>query len=166
MELELFEDQTPNAVANFICLVEQGFYDGLDFHRVEAGTLAQAGCPKGDGTGGPGYTIACECLEPGRRLHFRGSVAMAHAGRNTGGSQFYIAYRPLPHLDDQHTVFGRVVRGLDVLSKLQPHIPPDPLQNQINPFPRYEIPPADKILKARVLRKRNHPYQPEVRPRR
>jgi cyclophilin family peptidyl-prolyl cis-trans isomerase len=166
MELELFEDQAPNTVANFVSLVEQGFYDGLDFHRVETGILAQAGCPNGDGTGGPGYTIACECLKPERRVHFRGSVAMAHSGRNTGGSQFYIAYQPLPHRDGQHTVFGRVVRGLEVLAKLQPRIPPDPLQNQINPFRQNEVPPADKILQARVLRKRNHPYQPEGRPRR
>jgi cyclophilin family peptidyl-prolyl cis-trans isomerase len=166
VELELFEDQAPNTVANFIYLVEQDFYDGLDFHRVEAGMLAQAGCPKGDGTGGPGYTIPCECLGPERRLHFRGSVAMAHSGRHTGGSQFYIAFKPLQHLDGQHTVFGRVVRGLEVLSKLQTRIPLDPLQNQINPHRQQEVPPADKILKARVLRKRNHSYQPKGRPRR
>jgi cyclophilin family peptidyl-prolyl cis-trans isomerase len=166
MELELFEDQAPNTVANFIFLVEQGFYDGLDFHRVEAGALAQAGCPNGDGKGGPGYTIPCECPGPERRLHFRGSIAMAHSGRDTGGSQFYISFKPLRHLDGQHTVFGRVVRGLEVLSKLQPRIPRDPLQNQINPHRRHEVPPADKILKARVLRKRNHPYQPKGTPRR
>jgi len=119
--LELFENEAPNTVANFISLVEKGFYDGLTFHRVLPGFMAQTGCPKGDGEGGPGYKIPCECYKPERRRHFRGSLGMglADAGRDTGGSQFYITFLPTPPLDDPrstgdpHTVFGRGVEGLD-----------------------------------------------------
>lgn len=168
--VELFEDQAPNTVANFIWLVERGFYNGLTFHRVIEGFMAQTGCPKGDGTGGPGYTIACECYQPNRRQHFRGVLSMAHAGRDTGGSQFFITFVPTPHLDARldpktgqpeldpntgrpyvgHTVFGRVIEGIEVLAKLQRRRPTDP-----------EAPPADKILKALVVRKRPHPYVPK-----
>ena len=101
-------------VANFISLVERGFYKDLTFHRVVAEFVAQGGDPAGDGTGGPGYHIACECYKPNHRQHFRGSLSMAHAGRNTGGSQFFLAIAPLPQLDGKHTVFGRVVAGRDV----------------------------------------------------
>lgn len=168
--VELFEDQAPNTVANFLSLVERGFYNGLTFHRVIEGFMAQGGCPKGDGTGGPGYAIACECYQRNRRQHFRGVLSMAHAGRDTGGSQFFITFVPTPHLDSRidpqtgqpeidpktgqpsvgHTVFGRVIEGIEVLAKLQRRSPTNP-----------EAPPADKILKAVVLRKRNHPYTPQ-----
>lgn len=145
IELELFENEAPNTVANFISLVEKGFYDGLSFHRVLPGFVAQGGCPRGDGTGGPGYTIACECYRADHRLHFRGSLSMAHAGRDTGGSQFFITFIPLKHLDGRHTVFGRVIRGMDVLAKLQRR------------DPEAENPPQpDRIVKATVLRKRPH----------
>jgi len=154
VELELFEDQAPNTVANFISLVEKGFYTGLTFHRVLPGFMAQAGCPKGDGTGGPGYRIPCECYPPDKfRLHFRGSLSMAHGGRNTGGSQFFITFLPTSHLDGRHTVFGRVIKGFDVLPKLQRRDPTEP-----NP------PKPDTILEAKVLRKRAHDYVPTTLP--
>lgn len=164
IEIELFEDHAPNTVANFISLVEDGFYDGLTFHRVKQGFMAQAGCPKGDGTGGPGYTIRCECYEENARKHFRGSVAMANAGPHTGGSQFYINFVPTPQLDGRHTVFGRVVRGLDVLAKLQRREPRDPMEVAINPHKNVIIPRADRIIQARVIRKRDHDYVPDVKP--
>lgn len=108
--LDLFEQDAPNTVANFEKLVKEGFYNGLTFHRVIPGFVAQGGCPNGTGTGGPGYTINCE-INPNK--HERGSLAMAHAGKNTGGSQFYICYAPQPHLDGVHTVFGKVVEGME-----------------------------------------------------
>jgi len=153
IELELFENEAPNTVANFISLVEQKFYDGLTFHRVMAGFMAQGGCPKGDGTGGPGYAIACECYQPNHRLHFRGSLSMAHAGRDTGGSQFFLTFVPIGHLDGKHTVFGRVIKGFDVLSKLQRRDPEQP-----------DLPNPDQIIEAKVLRKRSHEYKPETLP--
>ena len=94
--LELFENEAPNTVANFIHLVENKFYDGLVFHRVLANFMAQGGCPKGNGTGGPGWTIACECYKDDARRHFRGSLSMAHRGRDTGGSQFFLTFVPTP----------------------------------------------------------------------
>ncbi|WNS44432.1 peptidylprolyl isomerase [Paenibacillus sp. MMS20-IR301] len=108
--IDLFEQDAPNTVANFEKLANDGFYNGLVFHRVIPGFVAQGGCPNGTGTGGPGYTINCE-INPNK--HERGSLAMAHAGKNTGGSQFYIVYSPQPHLDGVHTVFGKVVEGMD-----------------------------------------------------
>jgi len=151
--LELFENEAPNTVANFIALVEKGAYDGTPFHRVLKGFVAQGGDPKGNGTGGPGYTIPCECYAENHRLHFRGSLSMAHAGRDTGGSQFFLTFVPTPDLDGRHTVFGRIVDGLDVLAKLQKRDPDLP-----NP------PEPDKIVSAEVLRKRNHDYTPEKVP--
>ena len=94
--IELFEDEAPNTVANFIQLVEKKYYDGLKFHRVIDGFMAQGGCPKGTGTAGPGYSIACECQLKGARKHARGSLSMAHAGRDTGGSQFFITFAATP----------------------------------------------------------------------
>lgn len=108
--LDLFDQDAPNTVANFEKLANEGFYNGLTFHRVIPGFVAQGGCPNGMGTGGPGYTINCE-INPNK--HERGTLAMAHAGRNTGGSQFYICYQPQPHLDGGHTVFGKVVKGME-----------------------------------------------------
>lgn len=114
--LELFEKDAPNTVANFEKLAKEGFYDGLVFHRVIPGFVAQGGCPTGTGTGGPGYTINCE-INPNK--HERGSLAMAHAGRNTGGSQFYICYNPQPHLDGQHTVFGKILSGMEYVDEFK-----------------------------------------------
>ncbi|AIQ36924.1 MULTISPECIES: peptidylprolyl isomerase [Paenibacillus] len=110
--IDLFDQDAPNTVANFEKLAKDGFYNGLTFHRVIPGFVAQGGCPNGTGSGGPGYTINCE-INPNK--HERGTLAMAHAGKNTGGSQFYICYAPQPHLDGVHTVFGKVVEGMDLV---------------------------------------------------
>jgi cyclophilin family peptidyl-prolyl cis-trans isomerase len=158
--VELFENEAPNAVANFISLVEKKFYDGVKFHRVEGNFVAQGGDPNSkdadpfnDGQGGPGYRIACECYQKAARRHFQGSLSMAHAGRDTGGSQFFITHRPTPHLDpgnvhpmtgqalNCHTVFGRVIKGMDIALALQI---------------------GDKIDTATVMRKRNHAYKPKT----
>jgi len=108
--LELFDADAPNTVANFVKLAKDGFYDGLAFHRVIDGFMAQGGCPNSRegakgmaGTGGPGYTIDCEINS---QKHQAGTLSMAHAGRNTGGSQFFICHEAQPHLDGVHTVFG------------------------------------------------------------
>ncbi len=114
--LDLFSQDAPNTVANFEKLANSGFYNGLTFHRVIPGFVAQGGCPNGTGTGGPGYQIDCE-INPNK--HERGTLAMAHAGRNTGGSQFYICYQPQPHLDGGHTVFGKVVKGMEFVDALK-----------------------------------------------
>jgi cyclophilin family peptidyl-prolyl cis-trans isomerase len=154
IELELFENEAPNTVANFISLVEKGFYNGLTFHRVLPGFMAQAGCPDGTGSGGPGYTIPDECRKPDHRLHFRGSLSMAKTpAPDSGGSQFFLTFAPTRHLDGEHTVFGRVIRGMEVLAELQRRNPQSP-----NP------PKADQILEARVLRKGDHEYVPKILP--
>jgi len=120
--LELFDADAPGTVANFVKLAGDGFYDGLAFHRVIDGFMAQGGCPNSRegargmaGTGGPGYTIPCEI---NANKHKAGTLAMAHAGRNTGGSQFYICFEPQPHLDGKHTVFGHTA-DMDVVLKLR-----------------------------------------------
>ncbi|QEY31705.1 peptidylprolyl isomerase [Synechococcus sp. RSCCF101] len=116
--LELFDGDAPNTVANFVKLAEDGFYNGLSFHRVIDGFMAQGGCPNSRdgapgmaGTGGPGYTIPCEINS---RKHMAGSLSMAHAGRDTGGSQFFLCHESQPHLDGVHTVFGQT-GDLDVV---------------------------------------------------
>lgn len=114
MVIELFEKDAPNTVANFEKLIKDGFYDGLTFHRVIPNFVLQGGCPHGSGTGGPGYTIKCE-LKDNPNKHERGSLSMAHAGRDTGGSQFFVCHSPQPHLDGNHTVFGKVIGGLEVV---------------------------------------------------
>lgn len=116
VKIDLFEKDAPNTVANFEKLANSGFYDGLTFHRVIPGFVAQGGCPRGNGTGGPGYTINCE-INPNK--HERGSLAMAHAGPNTGGSQFYVVYKPQPHLDGVHTVFGKVTEGMELVDEFK-----------------------------------------------
>lgn len=152
IELELFENEAPNTVANFISLVDKKFYDGIAFHRVIENFMAQGGDPntkdndpRNDGQGGPGYHIACECYKANARMHFQGSLSMAHAGRDTGGSQFFLTHLPTGHLNPDvdnnrgHTVFGRIVKGLDVALSLKP---------------------MDRIISAKVLFKRNHAYTP------
>lgn len=116
--LELFEKDAPKTVANFEKLIKQGFYDGLTFHRVIPNFVIQGGCPKGDGTGGPGYSIKCE-TKGNPRKHGKGALSMAHAGKDTGGSQFFITHSPQPHLDGVHTVFGQVIEGMDVVNKIK-----------------------------------------------
>jgi cyclophilin family peptidyl-prolyl cis-trans isomerase len=155
--IELFENEAPNTVANFVNLVEADFYNGTKFHRIIPGFMAQGGDPKSRGadsanagSGGPGHTIKCECYRKDARKHFRGSLSMAHAGRDSGGSQFFLTHLPTPHLnqtpapDTVHTVFGRVIEGMDIVLALQQ---------------------GDVITKATVVRKRNHEYKPEVTPR-
>ncbi|MGJ0333768.1 peptidylprolyl isomerase [Aliarcobacter cryaerophilus] len=105
--IKLFNQETPNTVANFVTLANDGFYDGLNFHRVIAGFMAQGGCPQKSGMGGPEWAIKCEVNAP-KQNHKRGSLSMAHAGRDTGGSQFFICFVPCPHLDGNHTVFGEI----------------------------------------------------------
>jgi len=155
--VELFENEAPNTVANFISLVEKGFYNGTPFHRVLEHFMAQGGDPKGDGTGGPGYRIPCECVPekfPNYRKHFRGSLSMAkEEAVDTGGSQFYITFVPTSHLDGKHTVFGRVIEGMDVVDRIQRRDP-----EKANP------PTPDKIVKAEVIRKRSHEYKPTTLP--
>ncbi len=120
MKLELYANETPIAVNNFIDLAEHGFYDGLTFHRVIPGFMIQGGCPVGNGTGGPGYEIDCETSAP-RQFHDRGVISMAHRGRNTGGSQFFICHnrQNTQHLDGVHTCFGQVVEGVDIIDDIR-----------------------------------------------
>lgn len=127
MKVEFFEQDAPNTVKNFVDLANQGYYDGLAFHRVIPNFVIQGGCPntregaKGmAGTGGPGYKIKCE-LTGGNQYHDRGVLSMAHAGRDTGGSQFFICHTrdTTKHLDRNHTVFGKVVEGLDIIDQIK-----------------------------------------------
>lgn len=118
MKIELYPNEAPGTVKNYISLIEKGFYNGLTFHRVISDFMIQGGCPKGDGTGGPGYKIKCETQGNPHR-HLRGSLSMAHAGKDTGGSQFFICHSPQSHLDGKHTVFGRVIEGLEVVDAIR-----------------------------------------------
>ncbi|MFW9780139.1 MAG: peptidylprolyl isomerase [Candidatus Heimdallarchaeota archaeon] len=119
IEIQFFDEIT-NTVKSFVSLSEKGFYDGLSFHRCIPGFVAQGGCPHGTGTGGPGYKIPCETEKnAGKHNHIRGALSMAHAGRNTGGSQFFLVRAPQPHLDGEHTIFGEVVGGIDIIDKLE-----------------------------------------------
>jgi peptidyl-prolyl cis-trans isomerase B (cyclophilin B) len=128
MIAELFQEATPITVANFVKLSKEGYYDGLAFHRVIPNFVIQGGCPfskdmsdRRVGTGGPGYTIKCE-LDNDKQYHDRGVLSMAHAGRDTGGSQFFVCHnrQNTKHLDNQHTCFGKVVEGLDIIDQIQP----------------------------------------------
>ena len=118
---ELYDDATPIAAENFKKLIRQGFYNGLSFHRVIPNFMVQAGCPNGTGTGGPGYTIKCE-TNAENQYHDRGVLSMAHRGKDTGGSQFFICHsrQNTAHLDRNHTCFGRVVQGLEVIDSIRP----------------------------------------------
>lgn len=120
MTIEFYEEDAPNTVANFVNLAKSGFYDGLKFHRVIPDFVIQGGCPQGTGRGGPGYHIKCE-LTGGNQYHDRGVLSMAHAGRNTGGSQFFICHsrRNTAHLDRNHTCFGKVIEGLEVIDAIR-----------------------------------------------
>lgn len=146
--LELFENQAPNTVANFISLVEKDFYDGTTFHRVISDFMTQGGDPNSKpdvegvpGTGGPGYTIPDELPESEYRKHFAGSLSMANSGPDTGASQFFITHRPTPHLDGRHTVFGRTLEGLDVARAIERD---------------------DVLQEVNILRTRDHEYTPET----
>lgn len=108
MKVKLYPEETPVTVANFATLANDGFYNGLNFHRVIPGFVIQGGCPQGTGIGGPGWSIKCEC-DQNTHIHQRGTLSMAHAGRDTGGSQFFVCHDPQPHLDGRHTVFGDIL---------------------------------------------------------
>ena len=120
MPVEFYENDAPKTVANFIKLSKEGYYDGLTFHRVIPDFVVQGGCPNGTGAGGPGYSIDCE-LDGENQYHDKGVLSMAHAGRNTGGSQFFICHsrNNTAHLDRNHTCFGKVVDGLDVIDDIR-----------------------------------------------
>jgi peptidyl-prolyl cis-trans isomerase B (cyclophilin B) len=117
IKLELYPDKAPLTVANFVNLARRGYYDGLNFHRVIADFMVQGGCPQGTGTGGPGYKFEDEANNGVR--HERGVLSMANAGPNTNGSQFFITHVATPWLDGKHTVFGKVVEGLDVVDAVR-----------------------------------------------
>lgn len=150
MVIELFENEAPDTVGNFISLVEAKFYDGLTFHRVLPHFMAQGGDPKGTGQGDAGYKIYDEIDNPNHRRHFRGSLSMAKGSfPDSGGSQFFICFTPRENLDGLHTVFGRVIEGLDVLAKIQRVDPDKPSGAE-----------KTKIISAEVIRKRDHAYLP------
>ncbi|MEM8613198.1 MAG: peptidylprolyl isomerase [Cyanobacteria bacterium P01_H01_bin.105] len=115
INIDFFDSDAPNTVANFVKLSKDGFYDGLNFHRVIPNFMIQGGCPQGTGTGGPGYKIKCE-INPNK--HEAGSLSMAHAGRDTGGSQFFICHSAQPHLDGVHTVFGKTT-DMDIVNAIK-----------------------------------------------
>jgi peptidyl-prolyl cis-trans isomerase A (cyclophilin A) len=116
-KIELFEDKAPTTTKNFIKLANDGFYNGLIFHRVIQSFMIQSGCPEGTGRGGPGYTIKDE-FHPDLKHECEGILSMANAGPNTGGSQFFITVAPTPHLDKHHSVFGKVIEGMDVVMEI------------------------------------------------
>lgn len=120
MKVNFYEKDAPNTVANFVKLAQKGYYDGLTFHRVIPDFVIQGGCPNGTGAGGPGYTINCE-LTGDNQYHDRGVLSMAHAGRNTGGSQFFICHSRTntSHLDRNHTCFGKVYEGIEVIDAIR-----------------------------------------------
>lgn len=118
LEFELYPNEAPGTVENFKKLINEGFYNGLTFHRVIPGFVSQGGCPSGTGTGGPGYTIKCE-TEGNPHKHEEGSLSMAHAGKDTGGSQFFIVHEPQPHLNGVHTVFGKVTSGMPAVKAMK-----------------------------------------------
>lgn len=120
MIAELYDNETPITTDNFKKLINEKFYDGLNFHRVIPNFVIQGGCPNGTGSGGPGYQIPCEVTAP-KQFHDRGVLSIAHAGRNTGGSQFFICHnrQGTQHLDGNHTCFGKVFEGMDVIDSIQ-----------------------------------------------
>ena len=120
MKVEFYEKDAPKTVENFTSLAKKGYYNGLTFHRVIPDFVVQGGCPDGNGMGGPGYQIDCE-LDGENQYHDKGVLSMAHAGRNTGGSQFFIVHgrQNTSHLDRVHTCFGKVVENVDIVDKIQ-----------------------------------------------
>jgi cyclophilin family peptidyl-prolyl cis-trans isomerase len=161
--LELFENEAPDTVGNFISLAKKGFYDGLKFHRVIDGFMAQAGDPKNNGSGGPGYKIYCECADsPEYRRHFTGSLSMAKLEDvNTGGSQFFLTMQRTNKLDGKHTVFGRIVSGMDVLQTITRTATTNPVTGVDDPIAGAV---ADAIQSVAVLRDRGHEYEPNKVP--
>ena len=154
MIVELFEDEVPNTVANMISLAESGFFRGMSFHRIIKGFMAQGGCPfskrniKGGrpGTGDPGYKFADE-FSPKLKHNARGILSMANSGKNTNGSQFFICFGPTPHLDGKHAVFGKVIKGMEVLDRIE-----------AAGTTREGAPTKNIQFNIEVLSKRDHPY--------
>lgn len=156
--VELYENQAPNTVANFISLCEKGFYDGLPFHRVLTHFMAQGGCPNRDGSGDPGYSIPTELDGSSHRNFFRGTLGMALSNTpDSGGSQFFVCYMPRMFLNGKYVAFGRVIEGMNVLSDLT-HIDPEKKDKEA------PADPPDEIVSTKVLRKRDHPYTPKTIP--
>ena len=117
IRIDFFPEDAPKTIENFVTLAKKGFYDGLTFHRIVPDFVVQGGCPKGNGTGGPGYQIKAEF---NKQKHLRGSVAMARSQHpDSAGSQFYITYGPTPHLDGNYTVFGKVVEGMEHVDRIK-----------------------------------------------
>ena len=141
IRIQLFDDQAPKTVNNFVFLARQGYYDNVTFHRVLPGFMAQTGDPTGTGSGGPGYKFEDE-FSPDLKHDSEGIVSMANSGANTNGSQFFITYAPQPHLDNLHTVFGKVIEGMDVVKALTPRDPSDPSAK-----------PGDLILGVEIIEK-------------
>jgi cyclophilin family peptidyl-prolyl cis-trans isomerase len=141
IRIQLFADKAPKTVNNFVFLARQGYYDNVTFHRVLPDFMAQTGDPTGTGSGGPGYTFEDE-FSPDLKHDSEGIVSMANAGPNTNGSQFFITYVPTPHLDNVHTVFGKVIEGMDVVKALTPRDPDDT-----------SAPPGDRILSVEIIEK-------------
>ena len=146
IRLELYDDKTPKTVANFVQLANAGFYDGLNFHRVIDDFMIQGGCPKGDGTGDPGYSFDDE-FHPSLKHDRAGVLSMANAGPNTNGSQFFICFTATPWLDGKHGVFGKVTKGMDVLKKLEAV------------GTRSGKPTEDVTFNIEIVRKNDHPYK-------
>jgi cyclophilin family peptidyl-prolyl cis-trans isomerase len=140
IHVDLFQDETPITVNNFVFLTRSGYYDNVTFHRVLPGFMAQTGDPTGTGSGGPGYTFPDEFV-PTLRHDSAGTLSMANRGTNTNGSQFFITYAPTPHLDNAHTVFGRVTEGMDVLESLTPR----------NPAANPNAPAGDRIITIEII---------------
>ena len=151
--IELFENESPATVGNFISLVKDGFYKDIKFHRVISGFMAQTGCPEGTGEGDPGYKIYDECSSPEARRHFTGSLSMAKETLpNTGGSQFFVTFSRTSHLNGKHTVFGRVVSGMDVLRTLTVNY-----TDKNQPIAGQE---SDMLESVEIIRDRGHEYMP------
>ncbi|MDO4857002.1 MAG: peptidylprolyl isomerase [Thermoguttaceae bacterium] len=150
--LELYEDQTPNTVANFVYLVEKGYYDGMFFEQVIPGEGAVAGRSLENPDGGPGWSIRDEFDATNSRNHYRGTISMMRGEPNSAGSIFFISFSPIKDLDGKYVVFGRVIEGMDVLTKLQ-------IMDPANPDPMAE---PDQIEKASAVTKRDHKYRPKV----
>ena len=142
--LELWSDVAINTVKNFVTLIQDGFYNGLKFHRVVPEFVIQGGDPLGNGTGGPGYAIPCE-TDGSRQKHVMGALSMAHAGRDTGGSQFFIVTNPdnTKHLDRKHTVFGQVIEGMEVIHSIR----------QGDKMLKVEMTEVDPAIEAHELKK-------------
>ena len=153
MVFELFEDQAPNSVANFISLVESGFYNNLHFYQNTVTEIAVSGSRSNDGLGGPGYKIKCECEREDIRHHFTGYLATFPMRRDEGGSRFMITKQPRPTFNGRSTAFGRIIEGLETLYLMQV-IDRGKKVNDPSLVPT-------KIIRATVLRKRDHDYTPE-----